>query len=198
MAGDRPQMFPLMLDVTAAPIFLIGGSAGLTARLDAMESYGARTIHIFCEQPADDFAARAGARLQTRWPAIADFESLKPRVVFVADVDDALAAGWRDMAHTAGAFVHVQDRIPLCDFHLPAILRRGRLQVSVSTDGIAPGLARVLRDYLGERVFGPEWAGRVEEIAVARDKWRGQGLTMATLGSAIVDYIKSRGWLGSR
>jgi precorrin-2 dehydrogenase/sirohydrochlorin ferrochelatase len=72
------------------------------------------------------------------------------------------------------------------------------LQVTVSTDGAAPGLARVLRDHLGDRIFGPEWAVRVQEIAGVRQRWRAEGMSMVKLGEAIVDYIKSRGWLDAR
>jgi precorrin-2 dehydrogenase/sirohydrochlorin ferrochelatase len=99
------------------------------------------------------------------------------------------------MAHTVGAFVHVQDRIPLCDFHMPAILRHGHLQLTVSTDGVAPGLARILRDFLADHVFGKEWEGRVNEVRTVRDKWRGEGLSMAQLGTAIGDFMRARGWL---
>jgi len=191
-------MFPLMLNVTAVPVFLVGGTAGLGSRLDAMIEYGAAHVHVFAMTPEPGFAARAGNRLRARWPDTADFEKFRPRLVFIADVDDVLAARWCDMAHAVGALVHVQDRIPLCDFHLPAILRRGQLQVTVSTDGSAPGLARILRDHLAGHVFGAEWGARVSEVSLARDSWKRDGLPMAKLGEAIVDFIRKKGWLSSK
>ncbi|TAL00347.1 MAG: hypothetical protein EPO08_13970 [Rhodospirillaceae bacterium] len=193
-----PAMFPLMLNVTTMPVFLIGGTAGLGYRLDAMIEYGAANVHVFAIAPDAEFAARAGRRLQARWPEPSDFENLRPRLVFIADVDDDLAARWRRMAHAVGGLVHVQDRIPLCDFHLPAILRRGQLQVTVSTDGSAPGLARILRDHLAAHVFGAEWSARVNEVSLARDGWRREGLPMAKLGEAILSFIRTRGWLTSK
>jgi precorrin-2 dehydrogenase/sirohydrochlorin ferrochelatase len=60
---------------------------------------------------------------------------------------------------------------------------------------VAPGLARILRNYLADHVFGPEWAERVNEVRKARDKWRGEGLSIAKLGAAITDFIRTRGWL---
>lgn len=194
-AARVPSMFPLMLEVTNVPIFLIGSNAGLQPRVDALVAYGARKIHIFTHEMGASLRVPTGAHVREGWPDAAEFASIRPGLVFIADVDDESAAGWRAMAHTVGAFVHVQDRIPLCDFHMPAILRRGHLQLTISTDGVAPGLARILRDFLADRVFGTEWENRVNEVRVMRDKWREEGLSIAKLGTAIGNFIHARGWL---
>ena len=70
-------------------------------------------------------------------------------------------------ARERGIPVNVADEPAEGDFALPATLRRGRLQVAVSTGGASPALARRIRGEL-EEAFGPEWAGLVEELGVAR------------------------------
>ena len=187
-------MFPLVLDVTSMPVVAIGG-AGVLARLTALDEHGAKDVHVFAPSPSEELAAAAGARLQRRMPEAADFAALRPKLVFIADIDDAAAANLRAQAHVAGALVHVHDRVHLCDFHMPARLRRGHLQVTVSTDGTAAGLARHIREYLETHVFGPEWAARVEEVATARRQWKQEGLTFADLGRAVADLVARRGWL---
>ncbi len=193
-AADGKLMFPVMLDVTAVPIMVIGG-AGILPRVTALDQHGATGIHIFSPSPTTELKAAAGARLQAHWPDQPDFARIRPKLVFIDDVDDVLAAALRGFARDVGALVHTQDRIPLCDFHLPARLRRGHLLVTVSTDGAAAGLARHIRDHLEAHVFGPEWAARVEEVARARQEWKRQGLTMAGLGKAVADLVAARGWL---
>ncbi len=81
----------------------------------------------------------------------------------VREVNAAVAREGREK----GIPVNVVDRPSEGDFALPSTLRRGHLQVSVSTGGASPTLARRIRREL-EGVFGPEWAGIVEELSKAR------------------------------
>src|SRR4051812_40501467 len=119
-------MFPLMLNVTGLPVMFVGDN--IADRVETLREYGASDVHVF------PLAAL---------PGMSDFDRIMPRLVFIADADDDTASALRDLAHAVGAFVHVQDRIPLCDFHMPARIRRGHLQVTISTDGAAAGLSRV-------------------------------------------------------
>ena len=54
---------------------------------------------------------------------------------------------------------------------MPSTLRRGQLQVAVSTGGASPTLARRIRREL-EDAFGFEWAGLVKELSRARQDGR--------------------------
>ncbi len=66
-----------------------------------------------------------------------------------------------------GVPINVADRPSEGDFALPSTLRRGRLQVAVSTGGASPTLAKRIRCEL-EGVFGSEWAGIVERFDATR------------------------------
>ncbi len=70
-------------------------------------------------------------------------------------------------AKARGVRINVADRPAEGDFAVPSTLRRGNLQVAVSTGGASPTLARRIRREL-EEVFGHEWAGVVEELDAAR------------------------------
>jgi siroheme synthase-like protein len=74
-------------------------------------------------------------------------------------------------ANELGIPVNVADKPAEGDFALPSTLRRGGLQVSVSTGGASPTLAREIRSEL-EQMFGPEWAGVVEQLEKARREGR--------------------------
>jgi precorrin-2 dehydrogenase/sirohydrochlorin ferrochelatase len=61
-----------------------------------------------------------------------------------------------------------------CHFYYPAVVRRGDLQIAISTAGHSPALAQRLRREL-ETLFGPEyedllrWLGRVRAMLFRRD-----------------------------
>ncbi len=196
-AAMVPLMFPLMLNVTSLPIMLVGGGE-LPSRLAMLEEFGATDIYVFSVAATEELKSAAGTRLAERWPTKEDFERIRPQLMFVADIDDEQAASLRTQAKSVGALVHVQDRIPLCDFHLPARVRRGHLQVTVSTDGTAAGLSRLIREFLEKDVFGPEWSRRVDELAAQRLKWKAEGLSFEALSRSIRDFVTQRGWLTRR
>ena len=74
-------------------------------------------------------------------------------------------------ARERGIPVNVADEPSEGDFALPSVLRRGQLQVAVSTGGASPTLARRIRHEL-EDAFGSEWAGVVDELGRARRERR--------------------------
>lgn len=54
-----------------------------------------------------------------------------------------------------------------CNFYYPAVVRRGPLQIAISTAGHSGALAKRIREELG-REFGPEWAIWLRWLAEAR------------------------------
>ncbi len=60
----------------------------------------------------------------------------------------------------------VRDR-PFCDFYYPAVVRRGPLQIAISTAGHSGALAQRLRKEL-ESQFGPEWESWLRWLGEAR------------------------------
>src|SRR6266849_5658863 len=62
---------------------------------------------------------------------------------------------------------NVVDDPEYCDFYYPAVVRRGDLQIAISTNGQSPSLAQNLRQQL-ERQFGPGYARWVAELGETR------------------------------
>ncbi len=119
-----------------------------------------------------------------------------PRIalLFIAGMDQDAARALAARARAAGILVNVEDVPELCDFHVPAIVRRGDLVITASTGGRAPGLARRLREWLEDH-FGPEWNGRLQTMSEARAGWRADGLAPSEVAERTREMISKQGWL---
>jgi precorrin-2 dehydrogenase/sirohydrochlorin ferrochelatase len=70
-------------------------------------------------------------------------------------------------ANERGVLCNVVDVPEYCDFFYPAVVRRGDLQIAISTNGQSPSLAQKLRQQL-EVQFGPGYAAWVEQLGETR------------------------------
>jgi len=96
-----------------------------------------------------------------------------------------------------GALCNVVDDPECCDFLYPAVVRRGSLQIAISTDGNSPALAARLRQELG-RQFGPEWASFVENIGELRQQILIAGLPLKEQRKQLVELAGQKAFLRFR
>ncbi len=64
---------------------------------------------------------------------------------------------------------NVVDDPEYCDFYYPAVVRRGDLQIAISTNGQSPALAQRIRREL-EIQFGPEYGEWLNELGQVRQQ----------------------------
>ena len=99
-------------------------------------------------------------------------------VVVAATGEPAVDAAVAAAARRRHALVNVVDDAAHCDFIVPSVLRRGQLQIAVSTGGRSPALAREIRRRL-EPMFGDEYAALVEQAGRERARDRRAARTAA-------------------
>ena len=167
-------MLPITLDPRMIRIGLAGSGEGLARRKALLVDAGADPVTV--SQESSDAALHCLSAL------------------FIAGLDSRTAEVLAKRARAGGVLVNVEDRPELCDFHVPAIVRRGALTLSVSTGGRAPGLARRVREWLQDK-FGAEWEARLDTIGQARAQWRSEGLEPQDVSDRTRDMIDRKGWL---
>lgn len=167
-------MLPVILNPLRLKTGLVGKGAALARRASLL--------------------AEAGIEVRLLSPDVSDELLASLQLLFVAGLDEGEARHLAARARAFGVLVNVEDVLPLCDFHVPAIVRQGDLLLTASTGGAAPGLARALREHLAES-FGPEWRARVDELAAERARYRSQGLTPAEVSQKVRTLVAEKGWL---
>ena len=167
-------MLPITLDPRMVRIGLAGSGEGLARRRALLVEAGADPVTVSSE--SSDAALHCLSAL------------------FIAGLDVSVAEALARRARSGGVLVNVEDRPELCDFHVPAIVRRGALTLSVSTGGRAPGLARRVREWLQDR-FGAEWGARIDAIGEARAQWRAEGRKPEDVSQRTRAMVDEKGWL---
>ena len=169
-------MIPIMLDPQWVSVAVVGAGPATAKRLQLLADGGLKNPTVF-EAPPPDLSV------------LTEFQ-----VVYVADLDRDVSERIAAVVRQVGHLVNVEDVIDLCDFHVPSLIRRGDLLMTVSTGGKSPGLARRLRRHL-EGLFGPEWADRLDALAKARQTWRDEGVDFKTLVARTDAMIERNKWL---
>ncbi len=149
---------PVMLDVAGRPCVVVGGGRVAERKVDALLQAGAH-VTVVSPQLSPRLEALAAQGLiqshrdlyQAGLPALA-----AARLVFAATDDAAVNRAVRLEAEARGQLVSVADDPEASAFVLPAVVRRGRLTLAVSTAGASPSVAAAVRRQL-EETFGLEY-----------------------------------------
>lgn len=170
-------MIPILLDPARARVALIGRGERALARLDWLRRGGVRP-DVWSDAPSQELRVAAGSALKEGYPSEADLA--RCHAVWIADLPIEQAQELAARARAEGALVNVEDVVPLCDFHTPAVVRRGALTLAVGTGGASPAVARAARERL-EAAFPESWGSALKDIAKARKALRAEGVGPAAL-----------------
>jgi len=149
--------YPVALKLSGKPVLLVGGGPIAEGRLLRLLEVGA-TVHVVAPEVTETIRRLAEAR-RIRWSrrryAVGD--CLDNTLVFTATDDPAVSRAAVEEARALGLLANAADVPELCDFNVPSLERRGPVTIAVSTAGLAPGLARRIRQKVAAAV-GPEYA----------------------------------------
>jgi precorrin-2 dehydrogenase/sirohydrochlorin ferrochelatase len=89
-------------------------------------------------------------------------------LAFIATDQEKVNKASLKEAKAEGAFVNVIDNPYECDFVVPSVIKRGDLQITVSTNGKSPMLSKKIREEL-EETFGEEYREYIHALGNLRE-----------------------------
>ncbi|HKV05482.1 MAG TPA: bifunctional precorrin-2 dehydrogenase/sirohydrochlorin ferrochelatase [Candidatus Acidoferrales bacterium] len=162
-------VFPAFLKLAGRRCLVIGAGSVAEEKIQGLLRAGARVRVV---APRATRRIRAWARAgKIRWEA-RKFRGgdLKGAFLAVAATSSPpLHAQIYRRARRLAVLCNVVDDPRHCDFYYGAVVRRGELQIAISTGGHSPALAQRLRKQI-EREFGSEYAKWIRELGRARKK----------------------------
>jgi len=192
------KYFPVFLDINARNCLVIGGGSVGTRKALALVESGANVTVI---SPAvtdtlKSLARRGTINLKTRTYCSADMEGMF--LVFGATNQETLNRQINQDAERLNMLCNIADRPAVCNFILPATVKRGDLVIAISTSGKSPAFAKELRKHL-ETQFGDEYAtlltlmGRIRSLLL-KEKHAPEEhkpIFNRIIQSGIIDLIKA-------
>ena len=183
-----PDYFPAFLDLRGRRCLVVGGGRIAERKVQGLLECGARVTVVSPALVAGLTRLATAGRIEHRARVFRKVDVRRCVLVIAATgvgaVDDTVA----ETARRHGALVNAVDRPTRCDFIYGSVLRRGQLQIAVSTGGRAPALAREIRRRL-EPVIGAEYAALVDDVGRARRAARATAATpqaRVAAGEAVV------------
>src|SRR5262245_51344990 len=163
------SLFPLFLKLEGRPVLVVGGGEIAEAKISSLLHAGASVQVVSPTATPAILALAEERRIQWHRRAFVLNDIDGKKLVIAATSSPEINHEVYAEAHRQGVLSNVVDDPPYCDFYFPSVVRRGDLQIAISTGGQSPALAQQLRFEL-ENQFGPEYAGRVAELGEQRRK----------------------------
>jgi precorrin-2 dehydrogenase len=161
-------LYPLFVNLQGRVCVVVGGSAMAEGKIRELLEADAK-VRVIAVAVTEQVAAWSQAgRLQ--WVTRV-YERGDVRDAFlVVSVADAETNAWVfEEAEMLQTFCNAVDDIDHCNCYASAVVRRGPLQIAISTAGKSPALAQRLRKELEER-FGEEYAPWVRSLGEVRTR----------------------------
>jgi len=161
------SLFPMFVKLEGKRCLVIGAGKVGEPKIGGLIDTGARVqvVALEASEAVHQWARAGRITLEIRPFTPADLDRTFLAIVATASRD--LNSSIYHEAQRRGILCNVVDVPEYCDFYYPAVVRRGDLQIAVSTNGQSPSLAQKLRQQL-ERQFGPGYARWVAELGETR------------------------------
>jgi precorrin-2 dehydrogenase/sirohydrochlorin ferrochelatase len=161
------SLFPMFMKLEGRQCLVVGAGKVGEPKIDGLLETGARirVVALTASSVVREWANAGRIKLELRGFRAEDLDGAFLAVI--ATASRTLNERVYHEAQRRGVLCNVVDVPDLCDFFYPAIVRRGDLQIAVSTAGQSPSLAQKIRQQL-EKQFGPAYAAWVAELGETR------------------------------
>jgi len=167
LSDDAPGLFPIFLKLANLRCLAVGGGKVAEPRIDALLAAKASLLVVAPKVTSSiqHWAREKKLVLEERPFELSDLDGV--RLAICATSSAATNRAVYEESQNRHVLCNVADEPELSDFYFPTVMRRGALQMAVSTGGNSPALEQRLCDEL-EKKYGPEYESWLEWLGKAR------------------------------
>jgi precorrin-2 dehydrogenase/sirohydrochlorin ferrochelatase len=139
------SLFPIFLKLAARPCIVIGAGHLAESKIESLQAANARITVIAPEASERIRSLAANGEIQYHQRPYADGDLTGNFLVVAATNVPTVNRAVFHEATEKGILCNAVDDPPFCDFYFPSVVRRGDLQIAISTAGASPALAQKIR-----------------------------------------------------
>ncbi len=139
------DLFPIFLKLSARPCLVIGAGNLAESKIESLQAAHAKVIVIAPEATRRIAELSAAGEVEWKRRAYSEGDVKGSFLVVAATNDPAVNRSVYAEAIENNVLCNAVDDPPFCDFYFPSVVRRGDLQIAISTAGASPALAQRLR-----------------------------------------------------
>src|SRR5262245_5092574 len=163
------MFFPVYLNLTGKRVVVIGGGEVAERKVASLSGSGAAITVVSPTLTPQLLRLAESNLIQWQKRKFMSGDCSGAALILSATNDPTISREVWEEAKKAGILINTADQPSLCDFIMPAVVRRGDLAVAISTGGASPALAATLREKLSD-MFGPEYGELLEMLSRARSE----------------------------
>ncbi len=180
-------LYPVNLILVDRPVLLVGGGAVALVKILSLVEAGANVTVVASE--ISSAVRRLARRCEARAFRASDLEGAH---FVVSAAPPEVNREVVESAHALGLFVLAVDQPAVASAQSPAVLRRGGMQIAISTDGVAPALAGLMREALEALLPDDAEAARWIALAqAARHAWKRDEIPHGERRALLVTALQS-------
>ena len=167
LPDDAPALFPVFLKLAKRRCLAVGGGKVSEPRIEALLAAKASVVVVAPKVTSNvhHWAKEEKLVWEERPFELHDLDGVG--LVICATSSAATNRAVYEESQNRGVLCNVADEPDLSDFYFPTVMRRGALQIAVSTSGNSPALEERLCEEL-RRLYGPEYESWLEWLGKAR------------------------------
>jgi siroheme synthase-like protein len=164
-------LYPLFLKLSGAAVLVVGAGPIAAHKIRSLLRCGARVTVVAPRVSREVEALSEDALVSLERRAFRDEDVDGKRLVVASTNDVGVNEHVMRRCRALGVLVNVVDDPDRCDFFVPAVVDRGRVQVAISTGGASPALARRIKQDI-DAALEPTLGVYAELMAWARERIR--------------------------
>jgi precorrin-2 dehydrogenase/sirohydrochlorin ferrochelatase len=139
------SLFPIFLKLAARPCTVIGAGKLAESKIESLLAANARVTVVAPHANARITALAEAGEITLHLREYKTGDIANQFLVVAATDNPAVNRAVFAEAEASGVLINAVDDPPFCDFYFPSVVRRGDLQIAISTAGHSPALAQRLR-----------------------------------------------------